>query len=419
MNWIFRFAAASCLATLLATLSSVAQGQTLTTMIHTGASSNRVDVVFLGDGYTASQIDTDYVDHVNDGMDYFFNGFQNPYPRYKNFFNVHRINLISNDSGADKPPLGIFRDTALDASYWWDGTTERLLSVNSFKASVAAVQAIAGTEIDLDIRVVVVNDTKYGGEGGFWSVYAGGNFNATEIAVHEIGHSFASLADEYESGLGTYTGPEPPEANVTKTPGTPTFPGKWDRWVGYIDPDHPQIGPVGYYEGGRYYETGIYRPTIDSKMRSLNDPFNAISRESIISQIYARVSPLDAFLDNVGTLIDPTSIWVDTVDPAVIEVSWFLDGVLLEQEGELIDLTSLPLAPGDYQLEAVAYDGILNHSFSGSSLDWWRLPDSSALRQSVNWNFRRSVIPEPSGIFLLTTIAAGFPLRRKNRSSRF
>ena len=170
---------------------------------------------------------------------------------------------------------------------------------------------------------------------------------------------------------------------------------------------------MGYFEGGFYHEEGIYRPTFDSKMRSLNEPFNAISRESIIAKIYEEVTPLDGFLDNSVALLDPENVWVDAVDPDVINVSWLLDGVLLAQEGELVDLASLQLAPGDYQLEARAYDGILNDAFTGQSLDWWRLPDTSALRQSVIWNVSVSIVPEPSGLLLLPLASVISSLRRR------
>jgi len=411
----FRLSIARAFISCLFLLPASANAQTFETMIDNGPTDNRIDMVFVGDGYKADEIETTYVDHVNAGIDYFFGGIQDPFPRYQNFFNVHRVNVISNESGADQPPSGIFRDTALDASYWWDGITERLLSVNQGKATIAAGTALAGGGIGLEMRIAVVNDSKYGGAGGYWATYAGGNFSATEVALHEIGHSFASLADEYESGEGVYTGPEPSEPNVTATPATPTSPGKWDRWDDYVDPDHPQIGPVGYYEGGYYHEEGIYRPTIDSKMRSLYDPFNAISREAIIAEIYGIVTPLDGFLDNSTALLDPSSVWVETIDPDVINVSWLLDGVLLAQAGELIDLAALDLDPGDYELEAHAYDGILDYSFTGERLDWWRLSDTSPLRQSVSWNFSISVVPEPGGLTLLTLLAAAWPLRRQSR----
>ena len=81
-------------------------------------------------------------------------------------------------------------------------------------------------------------------EKGNYTVFAGGNPSATEIALHEVAHSFANLADEYtaagEGGQGgsLYAGPEPAQANITASPGGQ----KWAQWLGY---DQPGIGVIG------------------------------------------------------------------------------------------------------------------------------------------------------------------------------
>ncbi|HEY6563150.1 MAG TPA: M64 family metallopeptidase, partial [Pirellulaceae bacterium] len=320
--------------------------QSYQTMVSNGPSANRVDIVFVGDGYTSAEVGTLYPQHVQSQLNHMFGGSQAPFPRYSKFFNAHRVNVVSQQSGADKPPEGIFVNTALDASYWWDGTTERLLYFSNTKAQTAVTTALAGTGIDVDMRYGTVNDTKYGGGGGTWAVYAGGNSSALEVALHELGHSFAGLADEYFSSSPAYTGPELSEPNVTNSPSS----GKWDRWVGYNDPT-TSIGPIGYYEGGRYYQFGIYRPSVNSKMRNLNRPFDAISREQFVARIYAEVNPLDSWLANGATLQDPPSLWVDSIDPDVIEVEWFLNGQSLDVFGEnlsIMSLGALGIGPGTY-----------------------------------------------------------------------
>jgi hypothetical protein len=373
-------------------LVASATGQSFNTMINNGAPSNRVDMIFVGDGYTASQINTTYVSHIQNTLDHFFGtALGSPLGRYHRFFNVHRVNVLSNQSGADQPPLNVFVDTALDASYWWGGT-ERCLYFDTNKANQAVAAALAGSGIDTNDGMLLgtVNDSKYGGCGGQWGVYAGANAAANEIALHEIGHSFANLADEYFSP-GTYSGAEPSAWNLTKSPVT----GKWNRWVGYNDPN-TSVGPIGYYEGGGYYAQGLYRPSDNSKMRSLNRPFDAISREKFINDIYDEVNPLDSWLTNSSLLTDPASVWVNTVDPDVISVEWFLDGQSLDLFGETLDVAALNLAAGTYLLEARSWDSILDHSFSGDSLDWWRLAEAP-LRQNVSWNLLVTV-PEPAGL---------------------
>jgi IgA Peptidase M64 len=360
-------------------------GQAYTTVVNNGASSNRVDIVFVGDGYLASDLSTTYAQHVTSQVNYIFNGNQDPFPRYRNFFNVHRVNTASNERGADKPPQNIFVNTAFDSSYWWDGVTERLLYLDTNKANAAVTTALSGSGIDVDIRLATVNDAKYGGGGGQWAVFSGQNTSAREIALHELGHSFGLLADEYFTNGTTYPGGEPTAVNVTRSSST----GKWNRWVGYNDPSS-NIGVIDYYQGGQYYQNGIYRPSDNSKMRSLNRPFDAISREQFISRIYAEVDPLDGWLGNGTVLQDPTEIWVDTIDPAVIAVEWSLNGTSLGNLGENLNLAGIQLAPGNYQVLARAYDQILDHRFSGDTLDWYRLTNTAPLQQQIQWQIRVS-----------------------------
>ncbi len=378
------------------------------TMVNNGNSGNRVDLVFVGDGYTASEVSTTYAGHVSSMVSYMFGSASNPLSRYASFFNVHRVNVISNQSGADVPQSGITRDTALDATYRYDGTTDRLLYFNAAKANAAVSTALAGTSIDVDMRIGVVNESVYGGGGGQWAVYAGGNAQASEIAVHELGHSFAGLADEYFSP-GTYTGLEPAAANVTTSPAT----GKWDRWVGYNDPSS-NIGPIGYYEGGQYVSNGIYRPSDNSIMRNLYRPFDAVGREALVSAIYNEVHPLDAWLMESTMLDQTSSAWVDVVDTSVIDVDWFLDGTLLTVTGEMLNVGELGLTPGNYTLTAKAYDNLLDHSFLGDGLDWWRLAPGR-LTQSVSWSLAITAVPEPNAWGLLLVCSSGYVLRRRER----
>ena len=376
---------------LLATTTSSAQ---FTTVINNGESGNRVDIVFVGDGYRASEIESTYASDVNDTVDFFFNSSINPFPRYKNFFNVHRVNVVSNESGADDPNNGIEVDTALDASYNIGGT-DRCLYFNTGKANTAVANALSGTSIDIDMRLGAVNSAKYGGCGGSWAVWSAANAQAQGISVHEIGHSFAGLADEYYFSGSVYTGVEPGEVNVTADINS----GKWDRWVGYEDPE-TNIGEIGYYEGGRYNEEGIWRPSQNSMMRSLNRPFDAISRERLIQEIYEEVDPLDDFL-SAGTYLSGDTLWVETVDESVFNVEWFVDGVSRGVLGESVAIDSLGLATGNYNVEARAYDAILDYSNTGSALDWWRLADTSSLQQSANWSIQVTAVPEPSAVLPL------------------
>ena len=376
-----------------------------TTIIDNGTPLNRVDVVFLGDGYTAADIAAGtYSGHIDAMLDHLFNDGEDPFVRYRNFFNVHRIDVVSNESGADIPTDGIYRDTALDASYSWAGGAERLLSADMTKAGAALNAGLDGAGFGADVKLVTVNESKYGGGGGVFAVYAGGNASTPEIALHELGHCLGKLADEYAYDETTYTGIEPSAANVTANSDTATV--KWSDWLGYEDPDHPEMGPIGLYEGAAYYNHGMYRATENSKMRALGWPFNAVSREEIILQIYDHVWPLDFWRPSGSPLVDPDQLWVDTIDPDVIAVQWYVDGdPLAGATGETFTLADHDIDPGQHEIAALAYDSIIG--------DWVRR-DLAELQMEVSWNVE--LTPEPATLSLL---AAGLlPLMRRRAHRR-
>lgn len=340
-----------------------------TTVQDSGPSANRIDMVFVGDGYTAGEIATTYAGHVQALLTYIFDGtlLTQPFGRYRNFFNIHRVEVVSAESGADDPGAGITRNTALGASYRWDGVTDRLLYINDGAANAAVAAALAGTGITAEMRFATVNSANYGGGGGTWAVYAGGNSFAREVALHEVGHSFPNLADEYWYGGGTYTGGEPFARNVTTDPTG----AKWADWIGY---DQPGIGVIGAYEGGNYVANGIWRPSLDSKMRSLDRPFDVVAREEFIRGFYALVDPIDSHTPNAGTLTNRASLTVDVIDPAVIRVDWTVNGTTFTGAGETFDLRGRRFGFGTYTVTALAQD----------PTDWVR-GDRSALRESVSW----------------------------------
>ncbi len=374
--------------TLVLMTSAQAGGPTYVTQLSNGAPTNRVDIVTVGDGYTAPELVNDYPQDVATLLDFFFAGSQDPFPRYQSFFNLHRVSIASNESGADDPLNQIEVDTALNATYNTAGI-DRLLTINSGLANSAVNTAMSGSGIVPDMRVALVNSEKYGGAGGTWATYAAGNSAALEVAIHEVGHSFGLLADEYGGNTEPYNGGEPSEPNVTADPNS----GKWDRWVGYLDPDHAEIGPIGYYDGGRYYDSGIYRPSDNSKMRSLNRPFDAVSREQFIKRIYTYVDPLDGWEDNTQVQLNPDELFVIPVDPTVIEVEWSINGGSTIADGDFVTLEDLGLNDpedfGIYTITARAFDTVLDFANTGQSLDWVRDPAIAAmLEQSIAWTIR-------------------------------
>jgi hypothetical protein len=392
----------------LAALSACAAARAaVTTLVDNGPPSNRVDIVFVGDGYTQANLNAGvYNQHIQSYVNYMFGpgtALNDPFDRYASFFNVHKIDVASAQSGADKPAEGIFVNTALDATYGSSGI-DRLLTINSFKANTLRNQNLAGTGITADMQLAVVNDTKYGGAGGSWAVFAGGNGSAQEIALHELGHSFANLADEYTDLAGSYVGPEPSEPNATKNPSGE----KWSRWAGFDDPRGSNLD-IGVFEGAMRYPTGAYRASFNSKMRSLGQPFDAISREAFILDIYDHVNPLDGWLDNSAPVVDST-LWVDLVDSAVQAVQWYVDDLPAPGAvGESFDAATFGFAPGQYQVRAEVRDRVVDHVGDGGLLDLVR-QNLDLLQESVTWTL--TLLPPISGDFNEDGLVDGADLDR-------
>jgi len=367
---------------LLTLLCPVAQGQ-FETWMNNGPSSNRVDIVFLGDGYTQSDLDAGtYESQVTGYLDYMFGSgglLADPFPRYRNFFNAHAIAVVSNESGADIPSQGVYVDTALNATYESSGI-DRLLVISRNQANAQRNAALSGSGITADMQFVSVNNTKYGGSGGSWATFAGDNFLSREIALHEVAHGFSALADEYVAFSEPYEGGEPSQVNVTKD----ATGAKWSQWLGFEDPRGSNLD-IGVYEGARFYETGIYRPSLDSKMRSLDRAFDAVSREKFILDIYQYVDPVDDWLNN-SLPVEEGPLWIDVVDTDVIQIEWSVDGLLVAgATGETFDATDFGFGPGTYSVVARAYDEVLDYAYDGGLLDLVRR-DYSQLEQEISWS---------------------------------
>ncbi len=323
----------------------VAGVQLIGTFAESDALPNRVDVVFVGDGYTAGELGL-YAVQADSFADEFFS--YEPFTSYRPLFQVHRVDVVSNESGVDNDPSrGINRDTALDMAYWCNNT-ERLLCVNVGKA-----YSYAATAPYLDVVVAIANSSKYGGAGypsSDLATAAAGNGAAVDIVIHELGHALGDLADEYTYGGPTnYTGPEPsaPNASVYDSTTMHSLQRKWYRWIGTSMSGFDN--PVSTYEGCNYSVNGIYRPSNNSMMRALNRPFNLPSAEALIVQIYRLVDVIDAHAPQSPAPPADSSLWVDPVDPltGTIEIGWTLNGAPVGDGSATLDLAPLGARAGD------------------------------------------------------------------------
>jgi len=321
-----------------------------------GIPDNRVDLVIVGDGYTASEMDTFHADagRISDSLFRY-----EPFTSYENYFRITAVEVISNESGVDNDTQRtISRDTALDMSYWCGGT-ERLLCVNVGKAYAAAASAP-----DIDQVIAIANSSKYGGAGypsNNLGTAAGGNSAAAEIAIHELGHSLGDLADEYTyGGAETYTGRElsPVDVSIYNRNEQLSRQTKWHQW---LDASMTGFdGPISSYEGGNYSVFGVFRPSNNSMMRSLGREFNLVSAEQLLKEIYREVSPIDDGTPNGASVESDGTVWVEPMQPLNhdLTVRWFVDGKqLLSAFGQTtLDLSTLELGAGSHELRVEVTD---------------------------------------------------------------
>jgi hypothetical protein len=350
---------AALVAIALASAPAQSSAEPVTTIRAWGVSANRVDLVILGDGYTESELDQ-YASDVETFVQALFS--QEPFREYQRYFNVHRVDVVSNESGADHPEQSppLFKDTALDATYNCAGI-QRLICVNSSNVNTVLARSIVPDMRDLVL--IIVNDPTYGGSGGAFAV-ASVHPEVVEIILHELGHSFGLLADEYG-------GPPPPDCNASVEPPEPNATKESDpeliKWRVWIDPSTPvptagaTVSEPGLYESAKYCDTGLFRPTYDSKMRSLNQPFEQINSEQLVKRVYNWASPIDAVepSDTMVTLTaeESRNFSVETLEPFTqsLNIIWNVDGQPYAA-GKDFTLNASTLTPGLHTVEVVVSD---------------------------------------------------------------
>ncbi|MFG3496430.1 M64 family metallopeptidase [Streptomyces sp. NPDC047928] len=309
----------------------------VTKVVDNGPTADRLDVVVIGDGYTAAELPRFREDAREKWAEV---AAVEPYTTYQSLFNVWTVDAVSRESGVSgDPDRATVRDTALGA-YFWCGDIERLLCIDQEK-----VDSYVALAPEADLVIVLANSAKYGGAGynepsetlGYEgiSTASAGNEKSGQVAIHETGHSLGRLADEYfypgYPDYERYTGPEPADPNVSRlTADRMAERGvKWHRWLGEPSPDG---GTVGAYEGGGYFVTGLHRPTDNSLMRVLDKPFNLPGVEAMIAGFYRHA--------NVATALSPTDRTLRRLDTAKVAVPrltgtsghqltvrWYLDGL--------------------------------------------------------------------------------------------
>lgn len=334
------------------------------TLQKSGDAANRINLVLLGDGYRSQ----DQAKLTRDAEAWLATFRKTaPYGNYAGYFNVKLIHVVSNEDGADNGMhgLGVARDTALGAAFQNASPAGqppdfRLLVVdNAWAQAVAMAHAPEASGV-----LVIVNDSNYGGSGGAVPVFSV-NPQSGLIALHEMGHGFGGLADEYACGE-TSALPATVEAypNVTTLQLLDQI-----KWKGWIEPGTPlptpdtgtHTGHLGLFEGAYYRNGGIYRPRHDCRMRSLNEGFCEVCSEALVRGVYGRVRPIDAAFPASPVVLEAgatatLSLTHPVPSPNTLQVRWTVDGVTVPGSGDRLDLQAQDLKPGTHEVQAQLVD---------------------------------------------------------------
>lgn len=235
----------------------------------TGPPSERADILFLGDGYTAGEMEKFRHDVRRFADDLLA---APPFADNRDKINVWAIEVISRESGPDEPRKGIFRDTALGCTFnTFDSPRYLTTEHNKAMREIAA-------NAPYDTLYLMVNSSRYGGGGiyNLYSVFVSDTEYDDYVCIHELGHGFGGLADEYYTSSIAYSdfyprGIEPSEPNITALLDPAQL-----KWADLIAPGTPiptlenerYKDVVGCFEGAGYAAKGLFRPAMNCKMFS-------------------------------------------------------------------------------------------------------------------------------------------------------
>lgn len=268
---------------------SLIDGVTVSEILKNGDPHNKADLVFIAEGYTQAE-EGKFKQDVERVIGEFFK--QEPYKSRKADFNIYGVFKASRDSGPDEPREGIFKNTVVGTSFNALGLDRYMLTEEN-----RAMRDIA-SHTPYDAIVIIVNSQRYGG-GGIYNSYCcftSDNEWSVYLFLHEFGHSFSGLADEYYGSPVSYNefypkGIEPVDPNITALldpaklkwghlvkKGTPIptpwgkeeyekLPGK-DKAAFFQSRSQKLKSTVGAFEGGGYTAAGLYRPMLNCIMFS-------------------------------------------------------------------------------------------------------------------------------------------------------
>lgn len=252
-----------------------------------GGSSDKVDLVFIAEGYTKAEQKKFFKDAERFTEALFACP---PFDSCRDRFNVWAVGTVSEESGTSSSGTGVYKNTALNTGYYTFGL-DRYLTTSDMKAIKDAVW-----NVPCDAVFLLINTDTYGG-GGIYNSYACGtadNARTPDVFTHEFGHSFAGLGDEYFESTVAYDENyynlklELWEPNITTLV---DFDRKWKDLLPEGTPVPTPLNDetkdkIGVFEGGGYLSEGIYRPVDHCMMRDYAPFCPACSRAILMMVDY-------------------------------------------------------------------------------------------------------------------------------------
>lgn len=234
---------------------------------HANDTSHCIHIAFVAEGYTEDEMDY-YLRDCQKAIGSLFN--HEPFKSLQDRFQIIALKSVSQESGTSEPSRGIWKNTVL-GSHFDTFYSDRYLTTLHLKR---LHDVLAGTPYE---HVIILVNTEHYGGGGIYNSYnlsyTGGS-QFLPVVVHEFGHSFGGLGDEYTYGNDDpiyFDDTEPWEPNLT-TKATAFI--KWENLI--------KAGKAGLIEGGGYQEKGVWRGCENCRMRTNEEPeFCAVCKQAL------------------------------------------------------------------------------------------------------------------------------------------
>lgn len=309
------------------------------TILINGPSSNRVNVVFLAEGYRTNEYGS-FLSQATNALQHLLSG--QPFAEYQTYFNAYAIAVPSAQSGSDHPINGAggFRDTYFNSTY---GYSDYFISIppNEFDPVYGNGQGRVVALLDAfvpncHLAVMLVNDQTVGGSdgGGGVAISSVSPNSMADFVVHESGHVLAGLGDEYTMAYPGF--PDVEEPNTTRETNRASI--KWNAWIAADTPvPTPPVGQfadrVGLFEGAHYHETGWYRPKLNCRMGNNGVGFCEVCTEALVLSFYRFVRPVESHSPVVAhlpvTRREALEFQVSVLEPVghALSIQWLTNGV--------------------------------------------------------------------------------------------